>query len=45
MRPHHVVAGFDLVVDVLDSRAIRCKQRNRMMNLVDAQKRRIPDAV
>ena len=32
---HHVVAGLDLMVDMLDSVAVRWKQRDRMMNLID----------
>ena len=44
-RAHHIVAGFDLVVDVLDARAIRRKQRDGVVNLVDAQQRRVADPV
>ncbi len=44
-RAHHVVAGGDLMVDVLDTRPVRRKQRDRVMDLVDTQQRRISDPV
>src|SRR5258708_37755652 len=42
---HHVVAGLDLMVDMLDSVTVRWKQRDRMMHLIDAQQRCIADTV
>jgi SAM-dependent methyltransferase len=44
-RAHHVIACGDLMIDVLDARSIRRKQCDRVMDLVDAQQRRIADAV
>src|SRR5712671_6717389 len=44
-RAHHVVAGGNLMVDVLYARAVRREQRNRMMDLVDPQQRRVADPV
>src|ERR1700752_1486728 len=42
---HHVVATFDLMVDVLDSDNVRWKQRDRMMHLINAQERGIADPI
>jgi hypothetical protein len=44
-RAHHVIACGDLMIDVLDARSVRRKQCDRVMDLVDAQQRRIADAV
>src|SRR5256886_10218119 len=44
-RTHPVVARGDLMVDVLDPRSVRRKQRDRVMDLVDTQQRRIADAI
>jgi hypothetical protein len=44
-RTHDVVAGLDLVIDVLDAGTIGWEQRNRMMHLVDAQERCVTDTV
>jgi transposase InsO family protein len=38
-RTHHIVARGDLMVDVLDPRSVRRKQRDRVMDLVDTQQR------
>jgi len=45
IRAHHVVGALHLMVDVLDAGAIGREQRNRVMHFVDAQQRRIADAV
>ena len=44
-RAQDVVAAFDLMVDVLDPAKFRRKQRDRVMDLVDAQQRGVADAV
>ena len=44
-RAHHVVAGSDLMVDVLDAGPIRRKQSNGVMHFVDAEQGRITDSV
>src|SRR6266545_3869727 len=44
-RAHHVITCGDLMIDVLDARSVRRKQCDRVMDLVDAQRRRIADAV
>src|SRR6185295_8453110 len=44
-RTHDVVAGLDLMIDVLDPGTIGCEQRDRMVHLIDAQERRLTDAV
>lgn len=44
-RAHHVVARGDLMVDVLDARSVGRKQRDRVMELVDTQQRRVADSV
>ena len=44
-RAHHVIAGGDLMVDVLDARPVGRKQRDRVMHLIDAQQRGIADPV
>ena len=42
---HHVVAGLDLMVDVLDSGAVGWKQRDRMVYLINTQQRGIADTI
>src|SRR5712671_1003417 len=42
---HHVVAGRDLMVDMLDSGTVRWKQRDRMVHLIDTQQRGIADTI
>ncbi len=42
---HHVVAGLDLMVDVLDSGAVGWKQRDRMVYLINTQQRSIADTI
>src|SRR5262245_27722617 len=44
-RAHNVVAGLDLMIDVLDAGTVGWKHRNRMMHLVDAQERCVANAV
>ena len=44
-RPHDVVGGLDLVVDVLDARTIGREKRNRMVHLIDAKQGGVADAV
>ncbi len=43
--PHDVVDAFHLMVDMLHARIGRREQRDLVMDLVDAQQRRIADAV
>ena len=42
---HHVVAGLDLMVDVLDSDVVGWKQRDRMVYLINTQQRGIADTI
>src|SRR6266508_2263178 len=44
-RAHHVIACGDLMIDVLAARSVRRKQCDRVLDLVDAQRRRVADAV
>ena len=45
IRAQHVVAGLDLMVDVLDAGPWRPYQRNGVMDRIDAHQRNIADAV
>src|SRR5262245_8081050 len=44
-RAHDVVATLDLMIDVLNAGPAARKQGDRMVHLVDAQQRRVADAV
>ena len=42
---HDVIAGLNLMIDVLNAWSWRWEQSDRMMHLIDAQERRITDPI